>query len=80
MSTDSRPRLVYQIIIKAPREQVWAAITRPEFTSRYYYGSALTPDLTVGSPIAGRRRAIREASLSACDPSHRWRPGPARSP
>ena len=51
MTTDSRPRLVYQIIIKAPQEHVWEAITKPEFTSRYYYGSTLETDLTVGSPF-----------------------------
>jgi len=51
MATDSKPKLVYQIIIRAPQERVWAAITTPEFTSRYYYGSTLTTDLTVGSPF-----------------------------
>jgi len=28
MTTDSQPRLVYQIIIKAPQERVWAAAER----------------------------------------------------
>ena len=51
MASDSKPKLVYQIIIKAPQERVWAAITTPEFTARYYYGSTLTTDLTVGSPF-----------------------------
>ncbi len=51
MATDSKPRLVYQIIIKAPQERVWEAITKPEFTSRYYYGSTLKTDLAVGSPF-----------------------------
>ncbi len=51
MTTDATPRLVYQIIIKAPQARVWAAITTPEFTSRYYYGSTLQTDLTVGSPF-----------------------------
>src|SRR3712207_5451357 len=39
MTTESEPRLVYQIIIKAPQQRVWEAITKPEFTSSYYYGS-----------------------------------------
>jgi uncharacterized protein YndB with AHSA1/START domain/DNA-binding transcriptional ArsR family regulator len=51
MTTEAKPRLVYQIIIKAPPERVWAAITTPEFTARYYYGSTLRTDLTVGSPF-----------------------------
>src|ERR671918_452669 len=45
MATDSKPRLVYQIIIQAPRERVWDAITNSEITSRYYYGSTLKTDL-----------------------------------
>ena len=51
MTTASKPRLVYQIIIKVPQEQVWEAITKSEFTSRYYYGCTLKTDLTVGSPF-----------------------------
>jgi uncharacterized protein YndB with AHSA1/START domain len=51
MATESRPKLVYQIMIKAPQERVWEAITTPEFTSRYYYGSTLKTDLSVGSPF-----------------------------
>ena len=51
MTTAAQPRLVYQIIIKAPQERVWQAITTPEFTARYYYGSTLQTDLTVGSPF-----------------------------
>ncbi len=49
MTPASKPRLVYQIIIKASQEQVWKAITTSEFTSRYYYGCTLKTDLTVGS-------------------------------
>jgi uncharacterized protein YndB with AHSA1/START domain/DNA-binding transcriptional ArsR family regulator len=44
-----KPKLVYQIIINAPQERVWEAITKPEFTSRYYYGCALKTDLAIGS-------------------------------
>jgi uncharacterized protein YndB with AHSA1/START domain/DNA-binding transcriptional ArsR family regulator len=52
MTTDAKPRLVYQIIIKATQEQVWQAITTPEFTTRYYYGSTLQTNLSVGSPFS----------------------------
>jgi uncharacterized protein YndB with AHSA1/START domain len=51
MTTDSKPRLVYEIIIRAPRERVWEAITTSEFTSRYYYGCTIETDLSVGSPF-----------------------------
>ena len=29
---------VYQVFIKATPEQVWDAITKPEFTTRFFYG------------------------------------------
>lgn len=51
MTAESKPKLVYQIVIKATLQQVWDAITKPEFTKRYYYGCALQSDLTPGSPF-----------------------------
>ena len=37
---------VYQVFIKATPEQIWDAITKPEFTERYFYGIPVrvTPD------------------------------------
>ena len=32
---------VYELFIKASPEQVWEAITRPEFTAKYFYGSRI---------------------------------------
>jgi uncharacterized protein YndB with AHSA1/START domain len=32
---------VYQIFIKATQEQIWEAITTPEFTVRYYHGARI---------------------------------------
>ena len=74
MTTDSKPRLVYQIVIKAPQERVWAAITTPEFTSRYYYDSTLKTDLTVGSPFTYHMpdsSPIVEGEVMASEPPHR---------
>ena len=41
---------VYSVFIRATPEQVWAAITTPEFTRMYFHGSAVTvtPELYVG--------------------------------
>ena len=33
---------VYSIFIKASPEQIWEAITTPEFTHRYFYGTHVT--------------------------------------
>ena len=37
---------VYSVFIKATPEQVWEAITTPEFTAKYFHGShvTVTPD------------------------------------
>ncbi len=32
---------VYQVFIKATAEQIWDAITKPEFTERYFYGARI---------------------------------------
>ena len=33
---------VYQVFIKASPEQIWEAITTPEFTARYFHGARIT--------------------------------------
>ena len=74
MTTVSKPRLVYQIIIKAPQERVWEAITTSEFTSRYYYGCTLTTDLTVGSPFTYNMpngSPVVEGVVAASEPPNR---------
>lgn len=74
MTPDPKPRLVYQIIIKAPQQRVWDAITLPEFTSRYYYGGTLKTDLTLGSPFTYHMpngATIIEGEVVACEPPNR---------
>lgn len=73
MNTD-KPKLVYQIIIKAPQARVWDAITKPEFTSRYYYDSTLKTDLTVGSPFTyymSNGSPVVEGEVVVSDPPNR---------
>lgn len=36
------PKQVYQVFIKATPEQIWEAITTPEFTRRYFHGARIT--------------------------------------
>jgi uncharacterized protein YndB with AHSA1/START domain/DNA-binding transcriptional ArsR family regulator len=45
------PKQVYQVFIKASPEQVWDAITRPEFTARYFFGSRVETTGEAGAPI-----------------------------
>ena len=37
---------IYQVFIKASPEEIWEAITKPEFTERYFHGARIsaTPD------------------------------------
>jgi uncharacterized protein YndB with AHSA1/START domain len=44
MTTDTEVQTtqVYNIVIKATPEAVFEAITRPEFTERYFYGARIT--------------------------------------
>jgi uncharacterized protein YndB with AHSA1/START domain len=44
-------RQVYQVYIKATPEQIWDAITKPEFTARYFFGSRVDTTGEAGGPI-----------------------------
>jgi uncharacterized protein YndB with AHSA1/START domain len=39
--TDAPTTQVYQVFIKATPEQIWEAITTPEFTARYFHGARI---------------------------------------
>ena len=45
------PRQVYQVYIKASPEHVWDAITKPEFTARYFFGSRVQTTGEANTPI-----------------------------
>lgn len=47
----AKPRQVYEVFIRATPEQIWDAITRPEFTARYFFGSRVQTNGKTGSPI-----------------------------
>jgi uncharacterized protein YndB with AHSA1/START domain len=48
---------VYRVIIKAKAEQVWEAITKPEFTAGYYFGTRVETTLEPGSAIVYHSRS-----------------------
>jgi uncharacterized protein YndB with AHSA1/START domain len=41
-TTEQQVTQVYQLFIKATPEAIWDAITRPEFTAKYFYGTRTT--------------------------------------
>jgi uncharacterized protein YndB with AHSA1/START domain len=47
----ARPRAVYEVFIKAPATQVWDAITKGEFTRRYFHGTIVQTTLEPGTPF-----------------------------
>ena len=72
---------VYNVFIKASPEQIWAAITTPEFTSKYFYGSLVESTLEPGSPFIGwspdREQHWTDGEVLESDPprklSYTWR-------
>ena len=46
--TEIQTTQVYQLFIKATPEQIWDAITKPEFTEKYFHGTRADFDLRPG--------------------------------
>ncbi|MEJ2867376.1 metalloregulator ArsR/SmtB family transcription factor [Actinomycetospora sp. OC33-EN08] len=51
MTTDTTTEFVYVTYIRTTAEQLWEALTNPEFVRRYYGGGGPESDWTVGSPV-----------------------------
>jgi len=45
------PKHVYEVYIRTTPEKLWEAITRPEKTKLYFYGTAVESDWKVGSSV-----------------------------
>ena len=54
MTETSLATQLYQVFIKATPEQVWDAITKAEFTEKYFYGSRISFDEKPGGAFIGR--------------------------
>ena len=72
---------VYSVFIRATPEQIWHAITKPEFTAKYFYGSLVDSDFEVGgehkSWSPDRSQVWVEGVVQDADPpkrlSYTWR-------
>jgi uncharacterized protein YndB with AHSA1/START domain len=73
---------VYQVFIQASPDRVWDAITKPEFTERYFYGTRASYDLRPGGrylSVAADDEAneMVDGEVVELDPPHRlvqtWR-------
>jgi uncharacterized protein YndB with AHSA1/START domain/DNA-binding transcriptional ArsR family regulator len=74
-ATDTRPAQVYTVYIRAPRQRVWDAITKPEFTRRYFFGSEPSSTWKPGDRLLwtenGSGRDLVDGEIIECDPPHR---------
>jgi uncharacterized protein YndB with AHSA1/START domain len=76
-----RATQVYSVFIRATPEQVWDAITKPEFTRRYFYGSDIDSTFEPGAPYVQwapeRERVWVEGEVLESNPpsrlAHTWR-------
>lgn len=79
--TEINTTQIYQVFIKATPEQIWEAITNPEFTQKYFYGSVIDSTFEVGAPYLGlsgdRSQRLVDGEVLEADPPNRlsttWR-------
>lgn len=66
---------VYATYIRATAEQVWEALTTPEFTSRYFYATRVESTWKAGDPVRydyeDRDDIAVEGDVLISDPPHR---------
>ena len=64
--TEVQTTQVYQVFIKATPEAIWEAITKPEFTTKFFYGAEIeaTPD----------RRFVKMGDVQEEDPVFEFDP------
>ena len=65
---------VHRIFIKAAPEAIWEAITKPEFTRRYFFGSSIATTTQPGSPCVYRSTdaPLVDGEVLESDPNHRF--------
>ncbi|MES1247122.1 MAG: SRPBCC family protein [Actinomycetota bacterium] len=68
---------VYSVFIKATPEQVWDAITKPEFTEQYFYGQRIEISAEGRTWINNRGELVTSGPIAEWDPPrrlvHGWR-------
>jgi uncharacterized protein YndB with AHSA1/START domain len=80
-TTTAQATQVYQLFIRATPEQIWEAITSPEFTTKYFHGSYVDSTFEPGTPYRGystdRSQQWVDGEVLDADPprrlQHTWR-------
>lgn len=68
------PKHVYEVYIRTTPQKLWDAITKPEFTRQYFYGSSVKSDWKIGSPIVHLNedeKPMLEGKVVEIDAPHR---------
>lgn len=70
-----KPQFVYVSYIATTAEKLWAALTRGEFTTQYWYGRRIESDWKPGSPVTFYDRDTNVVTdggrVVECDPPRR---------
>jgi len=62
---------VYRIVIKATAQQIWDALTLPEFSRRYFHGAAITVTPDHYESLGPDGASWGDAAVYEWDPPHR---------
>jgi uncharacterized protein YndB with AHSA1/START domain len=62
---------VYSVFIKATPEQIWDAITKPEFTHKYFFGSHVTVTADEYRSVNGEGNDLVRGRVLEIDPPRR---------
>jgi uncharacterized protein YndB with AHSA1/START domain/DNA-binding transcriptional ArsR family regulator len=68
------PKHVYEIYIRTTPQKLWDAITKPELTKQFFYGSLVKSDWKVGSPVIhadAEGNSLLEGVVLEADPPRR---------
>ena len=68
------PKHVYEIYVRATPERIWEAITNPELTRDYFYGTRVSSGWTKGSRLAYAYpdgKLVAEGTVLEADPPRR---------
>jgi len=74
MSEHDTPMHLYEVYIRTTPQALWEAITRADFTRRYFYGSAVESTWKAGAPIVHKGptgEAMLEGTVVEVDPPRR---------
>jgi uncharacterized protein YndB with AHSA1/START domain len=79
-TTETRTTQVFRVFIRATPEQIWEAMTKSEFTRKYFYGSSTESTYEVGAPVLSHGEdgtLMRDGEVLESDPPRRlvttWR-------